>query len=208
MVKTKPGCRLAITLVVIDLMIKTKRIFLVLLIFPIIGCLVGSAFYEWDSSTLRKEWELLGTPPSKAVEIYSTSPLVVLSSNGNYYSYIFKSNGWEIILPDKIVVEDNSPDYVCPKLEIPPIDNLINSTESCTSDGGPDYTFRKYAVLTDGSVWIWVKAQGWEGDSIGPILVPAIGSGIFLLLAVITVLIFIFDDYISSLKKKANIDDN
>ena len=189
-------------------MIKTKRIFLVLIILPIIGCLAGSAFYEWDTSTLRKEWELLGTPPSKAVEIFSTSPLVVLSSNGKYYSYIFKSNDWEIINPNEIDVEEYSPEYDCPEIDIPTIDNQIYSTETCRYYGGPGYTFRKYAILQDGSVWIWVVEQAMEGDSWASIIVPALGSGIFFLLAVLTVLIFIFDDYISSLKEKAKIVDN
>ena len=189
-------------------MVKTKRIFLVLIILPIIGCIVGGAFYEWSSSTLRNEWELLGTPPSKAVEIYSTSPLVVLSSNGNYYTYIFKSDNWDLTITEKIDVEEKSTAYVCPELDIPTIENIIYSTESCKYVGGPGYTFRKYAVLQDGSVWIWVAEQVWEGDSWGSIIVPAIGSGIFFLIAVITVLVFLFDDYIASIKAKANIADN
>jgi len=188
-------------------MVKAKRIFIVLLFLPIIGCIVGSIFSEWSSSTLRIKWQPLGSPPSQLVEILHTSPLIALGSDDNYYSH--KSDKWVIEDIETNSEEDQNYDYLCEGVESPPIDDAVKIVEFCNpwGLGGLGYYYTKYALLQDGSVWKWEASHSAEGSPI-PFIEPLIGSAIFLAIAFIIVLIFLFDDFLNNLSEKAKLDDN
>ena len=188
-------------------MVKAKRIYIVLLILPIIGCFIGGAFSEWSSSTLRIKWQPLGIPPSQPVEINSAYPLIVLGSDGANYSY--KVNRWETTDNTHTFEEDHTYDSRCEGVESPPIDNVVYIIESCTpwGKGAMGYYYTRYALLQDGSIWKWEARHSADGSPI-PFIEPIIGSAIFFLIAIAIVLVFLFYDLLTNLSEKVKSDDN
>jgi len=188
-------------------MVRTKRILIVLFILPVIGCIIGGAYYEWSSSKEWDKWQSLGTPPSKPVEVISAYPLIVLGSDGNNYTY--RVNRWETTNETQPFNETQWDYYTCEGVESPSIDNLVDNKVSCESwgKGAMGYYYKEYALLQDGTIWEWKKSYSAD-DGMDIIAWPIIGSALFLILAIIIVLIFLFDDLLVSLKEKAKTNDN
>ena len=188
-------------------MVKTRRILSVLFILPILGCILGGAFYKWSSSKEWSKWQSLGTPPSKPVDVISAYPLIVFGSDGNNYTYTV--NRWETTDETHPFNETQWDQEACEGVESPPIDNLVDSEVSCEAwgKGAMGYYYKEYALLQDGSVWEWKKSYSADGG-MEIIIWPIIGSGIFIIIAIILILIFLFDDLLVSLKEKANATNN
>ena len=141
---------------------------------------------------------------------------ILLLSTQNVYSrdvtLIWNSNSEEELVAGYRIFyreEDQNYDYLCEGVESPPIDDVVNIVEFCNpwGMGGLGYYYTKYALLQDGSVWKWEASHSAEGSPI-PFIEPLIGSAIFLAIAFIIVLIFLFDDLLNNLSEKAKLDDN
>ena len=188
-------------------MVRIKRILIVLFIFPIVGFVVGIALLKWDLSKEWSKWDSLGTPPSKAIEVVSACPLIVLASDGNNYTHII--NRWEITEETQPCKETEWDQIACEGVESPPIDNIVNSEVSCFAWGkaAAGYSYHEFALLEDGSIWEWSKSYSAD-DGMLIVMWPTFGIAIFGAIAIIIVLIFLFDDLLVSLKEKANANDN
>ena len=188
-------------------MVRIRRILTVLFILPIIGCIIGVAFTGLYFSDEWNKWQSLGTTPSKPVEIISASPLIVLGSDGNNYIYIV--NGWEITDETHPIYETEWDQIACEGVESPPIDNMVDNQVSCIAwgKGAMGYYYHDFALLEDGSIWEWRKSDAADGV-MDLIAWPIIGIAIFGALAILIVLIFLFDDLLVSLKEKAKANDN
>ena len=188
-------------------MVRIRRILIVLFILPIVGFVFGIALFQWDLSKEWSKWESLRTPPSKAIEVVSASPLIVLGSDGNNYTYII--NRWEITDVTHPFKETEWDQIACEGVESPPIDSIVSNKVSCFAwgKGAMGYSYHEFALLEDGSIWEWSKSYSAD-DGMLIIAWPIIGIAIFGAIAILIVLIFLFDDLLVALKEKANANDN
>ena len=121
---------------------------------------MGYIFAKCKFSNNNVNWESLGSPPSPAVSfIQSFHNNVVETTNGEMYRYYGQSKGW-------IYIEEEPPDtridsfaYLCNQITPDPLDGIIDSAEDCVKyETG--YSYYKFAILDDGSVWMWNKPVG------------------------------------------------
>jgi hypothetical protein len=137
-----------------------KRTLLILIILPVIGCSLGYIFAERKYSSNNVNWESLGSPPSPAVSfIQGFHNNVVETTNGDKYRYYGQSKGWIYIEEEPPDIHKDSFADLCNQITPDPLDNIIATTEDCVKyETG--YAYYKFAILDDGSVWMWNKPVG------------------------------------------------
>ena len=137
-----------------------KRILLILIILPVISCLLGYIFAEVKFSNNNVNWESLGSPPSPAVSfIQSFHNNVVKTTSGEMYRYYGQSKGWIYIEEEPPNTHIDSFADLCNQITPDPLDDIIASAEDCVKyETG--YSYYKFAILDDGSVWMWNKPIG------------------------------------------------
>ena len=137
-----------------------KRILLILIILPTIGCLLGYVVAEEKFSNNNINWESLGSPPSPAVSfIQSFHNNVVETTSGEMYRYYGQINGWIYIEEEPSDTHIDSFADLCNQITPDPLDDIIDSAEDCVKyETG--YSYYKFAILDDGSVWMWNKPVG------------------------------------------------
>jgi hypothetical protein len=136
-----------------------KRTILILVILPTIGFLLGYVLAEHKYSQ-ETTWQSLGTPPVPALDIIQISPLIIASTEGEeLYEYQYHSGDWELIDQKPSEAASESFPELCEEIPRPSMDGIIASQEECVKfEMG--FSYIKYAVLEDGSVWIWNQNVG------------------------------------------------
>ena len=160
-----------------------KRILIIAIILPTVGCLLGYVIADIQYGQHNVTWELLGTPPSAAVRMIQSSRGIVISTrNGQIYKYV-SYNEWKLLdeEPSETWVEDFS--ELCKDVTAPLLEGTIDSKEHCARyEMGSAY--RKFAIVEDGSVWMWHKTIKMHGfDYVFFMLTGSFG---FLVLGLIT----------------------
>lgn len=148
-----------------DSKMRWRRILVALLILSVVGCLLGYGISRLISSEHEAAWEYLSAPPSPAVRFVSVSPLVVSSEDGEMYRYVSKHEGWKVREEKPSGFPRQSFPDVCEDITPPPIEDTVDSIELCGRlEMG--YLYRKFAILEDGSVWMWKNDSGMELDGV------------------------------------------
>lgn len=148
-----------------DTEMRWRRMLWVLLILPVVGCLLGYGISRFISSEHETVWEYLSAPPSPAVRFVSVSPLVVSSEDGEMYRYVSKHEGWKVREEKPSGFPGQSSPEVCEDITPPPLADTVDAIELCGRlEMG--YLYRKFAILEDGSVWMWKKDSGMELDGV------------------------------------------
>jgi len=166
------------------------RIFLILVFLPIFGFFAGSEYYSWSSSDERIQWEMCTSPPSPAVS-FSNSPngVVVIAKNGaTYLLTSCRSDNWIPI--DNLPADETEDTFYefCWEFHPPGINNILDVYEVC-SEWGLGYSYDRYVILKDGTVWLWSKMDG--GEPLGLFLYPMFGAISFFVLGIFISVIMI-----------------
>lgn len=168
-------------------MVKRFLLFLIILIIlPYIGWLLGNLAAELLIAEDETSWEMLGTPPSPADKIIQIHPLVVSTSSGQSYRYISSSEGWQ--LWDKELPTKTTYDFseLCAQVAAVPLEGMIDSKDSCVKwEMGS--TYFRFAILENGSVWMWKKNIG--GNSFSYLFYRISGAFVFFIIGVIIVIV-------------------
>jgi hypothetical protein len=163
-----------------------KRILIIVIVLPIVGCLFGYVIADIQFGEHNVTWELLGSPPSPAVRFIQNSRGIVVSTrNGQIYEH-GPYNEWKLL--DEEPSETRTEDFseLCIDVTAPPLEGTIDSKEDCARyEMGSAY--RKFAIIEDGSVWMWGKTINMYGFTY--IFFMVIGSFGFLVLGLITIVI-------------------
>jgi len=170
-----------------------KRVGLIIL-FCVIGFLLGY-FYGWANlNGYFVQWKSLGKPPAIATEIARiNNGIWVKTSNGEIFhyedtvaftnEYWVKENSIPLVAIDTISLQD----CPSPKQKL----NFVDYQGLCQAYG-PGFTPTYYGITSDGTIYKW-EGPG-EGDAFGAFLAPIIGVIIGLILSVaIVVVLYIID---------------
>jgi hypothetical protein len=143
------------------------KVFLIILPFASMAAGVLAAWVI-DSGALRK-WEPLDTPPGGATELVDANDTYVYVRNNSGILYRCPVC-WEESPPlDRLLVD---PDRPCPGAQAnspPPPGEVVDhlSGRVCYVDAWTDF---EYVLLSDGSVWKWIRFSGFYGSLIYPVM--------------------------------------
>jgi|GEM_PF-4564120 len=153
-----------------------RRMLLFLFFLPSVGCLLGFGIAEILPEAEKSSWESFGTPPSPAVRFVQASPLVVAAENGEMYRLRYKDQtyGWEVFTNDPSEPSGQPTPEFCEDITPPPLDGVVDSVEKCGRlEFGSFY--RNFAVLEDGSVWMWSKNSNAASSELIYTLIGSLG---------------------------------
>lgn len=177
------------------------RILLTLLISPVIGYFAGSAYSFWALSDERIPWEPLGSPPAPAVKFFNSSNRVIVidSNEKGYFIGACNPDCW-IPFENNLENEPREAFYeFCGDVQPPYINKVVDTAETCYP-WGLGYSYAKYVILEDGTVWKWMKSDGGESN---PFLYPILGTVSFIVLGVLIIIIMLLFHLVSRLDERA-----
>lgn len=179
-----------------------KRFLPVLFILPTIGCLLGYGFNAFRPPEQESSWESLGTPPSPAVRFVRVSPLIVSTENGEKYRHVSKDYGWEEAGDQTLDAPAESFVGECEGITPVPLEGAIDTTEICAKFEVGSF-YRKFAILDDGSVWMWKEDNdaGFDG-----IYFALMGAGIFFVLGLVVVSLNVVVGHLRSEPRKSGME--
>jgi hypothetical protein len=126
-------------------------------------------------------WRPLGSPPEISVAIFAVDAwsVVALSATGTIYRWQFNT-GWQPVeqLP---VSGRSSPAFDLPPHE-PPSGEILDLAQAVAPGEAGAYT--EFALLADGSVWMWQFTQPGMGLLVG-FVYGLVGSGVGLAVGVV-----------------------
>ena len=143
---------------------KIIRSLFIISIFGTAGFFAGVQIADWAQNRANSarftEWETLGKPPSDAVAVHIGEHggyLIEGKDGAFYYCQGLQTNGpciWHTVETNDAVLGVNYSDpAVWPEVPHPPGD--VISEAFYAFSGGEMFMQTNYAVLDDGSVWIW-----------------------------------------------------
>jgi len=183
-----------------------SKILLILILLPILGFIAGLGFYSWGSSDARIQWEICSSSPSSSISLFSNSNGVgVITKNGN--AYLLNSCQTDDWLPidDDLDSETEDTFYeLCGEVHPSHINKVVSSVETC-SLWGLGYSYNKYVLLEDGTIWIWSKSYG--GEPWGLLVSPIFGTIAFFILAIFINVILIILHFASRFDEKIKSND-
>jgi len=185
----------------LKIMTLARKTIVILIIFPIIGGALGPFLSNLGGSSTP--WESLGVPSSPAESFISISPfLLVESTDENIFTYSGSKYGWkpyEGEIQSSALVNEW---ILCEGVQPPPIEEVIDSIEECT-EWGLGYSYSKYVILFDGTVWKWSSQDSSEWDVMFHIFSILGGAILFLVVALIILAFLHFNALLKRLEERA-----
>jgi hypothetical protein len=153
---------------------------ILLVVIPIVSLFVGyrvgyqlSGAGRLPATPRQVVWQPLGSPPKRPVAILAVdvSSVAAVSATGTIYRWQFNT-GWQPVeqLP---VSGRSSPAFDLPH-EPPPGEVLDLAQVVAPGEAG---TYTEFALLADGSVWMWQYTQPGIGLLVG-LVYGVVGSGV------------------------------
>ncbi len=178
-----------------------NKTLLILVFIPILGGILGGALFSWGGPS--SPWESLGSPPSPAVSLVSISPRLIIGTiEGDLFIYSGNFYGWEPFTDQPQSSTLKNEESLCEEVDPPQITQVMDSGEICT-EWGQGYSYSKYVILSDGTVWEWSTQYSGEYYLMALFFYVLGGAAVFLVIALVILAVMHFNTLLSRLEKKA-----
>ena len=178
-----------------------RKTLVILIALPIFGGFLGAVLSNLGFPS--NPWDSLGAPSSPAEAFVCISPqLVVESVDGNMFTYTRPAHGWELYEGEIQSPTSLNEWSLCEDVRPPSIKEVIDSSEECI-EWGLGYSYSKYVILSDGSVWKWNFQYSGEWEFIGFIFYILGGAIAFLVIALIILAFMHFNVLLKRLEERA-----
>jgi hypothetical protein len=176
-----------------------------LILFTLIGAIIAFVYVEASVDGKFQKWQVIGTPPDKAIKILARN--YVETQSGLLYHYEYKSgcenDCWVIVktIPSDEDVGQSVEEADCLKnAYYPSVENFVDSKSFCYWYA-PQVIVYINTIDKDGTVYFWGNARGEDGMWI--LAVSFFGGVAGFIIGLIVVLLRLFFDWIELVQEKA-----